>query len=196
MLYFPRGDWTEAIFLNRDENELHLRRDALAERFELDDLQLFDGPPMKGVRTIVQTVVDIFGSAGAAFLVFDDLASEAVVREAAGDQKLKASYPLTGSQAVPRVRGTVKICDTQIRSDVDAGFASFGAGAVLGAPVLAPDGEVIGLLAVFTTGARLWTDKELERLKELANLIDQEIMLRASFATLGILARERIRLVN
>ena len=61
----------------------------------------------------------------------------------------------------------------------------------MAAPVLAPDGRAAGMLVALEPAPRLWTEGELKRLEDLAHLISQEVMLRASFATLGIMARER-----
>ena len=70
---------------------MHLAQNVLAETFEIEDLQLLEGPPMRGTRTVVQVVPRALGVAGAAFVVFDELASEAVIREKSGQVTFAAS---------------------------------------------------------------------------------------------------------
>ncbi len=167
-----------------------------AERFEFDDLQLLDGPPMRGTRTVVNVVPDALGVAGAAFIVFDDLASEAVVREMSGSLTLAASYALAGSLAAD-LRMTLapqRVSDLTRNPSLPERTAS-GAGALMAAPVFAPDGRAAGMLIALDRSPRLWGNGELKQLEDLAHLISQEVMLRASFATLGILARERTKVL-
>lgn len=176
---------------------MHLGQNKLAEHFELEDLQLLHGPPMRGTRTVVGIVPDALRAVAAAFVVFDDLASEAVIREKSGDLTLAASYPLSGSLAADlRMTLTaIKVSDLT-RDGERRDFRDSGAAALMAAPVFGPDGQSTGMLVAFDRSPRLWTDGELKRLEDLAHLISQEVMLRASFATLGILARERSRLLS
>ncbi len=173
---------------------MHLGQKRLADRFELDDLRLIDGPSMRGTRTVVHTVPASLETSGAAFVVFNDVASEAVVREVSEEVTFKSPYPLAGSIAsdLRMTRAPIKRNDLTREQTLQERISS-GAGALMAAPVLAPDGRAAGMLVALERSPRLWSDGEMKRLEDLAHLISQEIMLRASFATLGILARERSR---
>lgn len=174
---------------------MHLGQKKLAENFELEDLQILDGPPMRGAKTVVRSACAVLNVTGAAFVVFDDLASQAVLRESAGHLTFYADYPLAGSLAsdLRAALAPIKVNDLTERSATLPERIASGAAGFMAAPVLAPDGRAAGMLAALERSPRLWTSKELAQLEDLAHLISQEIILRASFATLGIMARERSR---
>jgi len=51
--------------------------------------------------------------------------------------------------------------------------------AYLGVPVSMPNGQVIGALCIIQNVPRDWTDREIESLKDLAECVNDEILLRA-----------------
>ncbi len=65
------------------------------------------------------------------------------------------------------------------------------AAAYLGTPVYGPDRDAIGVLAATHSAPREWNMAALKKMENLAYLVSQEIMLRASFETLRIMAAER-----
>ncbi len=177
---------------------MHFRMNELADNFAFEDLQLVDGPPMRGARTVVSSACSVLNVAGAALIVFDDIASLAVARERAGYMSICDDYPLAGSLAAD-VRGSlasIRVNDLTQRSAALPERRALAAASLMAAPVMAPDGRAAGMLAVMGERPRHWTSRDISKLEDLAYLISQEIILRASFATLGILARERSRFRN
>lgn len=172
---------------------MHLGTKKLAENFELEDLQLIDGPPMRGAQTVVCAARSVLGVAGTAFVAFDETASEAVIRESSGHLSFHSGYPISGSVAseVRTTLTTVRISDLTERKPSAPEWTASGAMAFMASPVLAPDGRAAGMLTALDLSPRLWTIREVKQIEDLAYLISQEVILRASFATLGIMARER-----
>ena len=68
---------------------------------------------------------------------------------------------------------------------------NLGAVGYLGSPVLGPGGEVAGVLAMMSDKPVVWNALSIERAENLAYLLNQLIMFRASMETLRMIASER-----
>ena len=129
--------------------------------------------------------------------VFDDAASALLVRTAHGlDIGPVASngIPLTGSVAAfARANGrTTRICDlSEAPHDTSVEHMRFGAHAFLGSVVHGPADEPIGVLGAMHPNPHVWTYREARLVEDMAYLLSQQIMLKASFATLRIMSEER-----
>ena len=82
-------------------------------------------------------------------------------------------------------RTTVAITDLQIDSRTrDLSFEQ-GIGGFIGAPLVAGDGYVLGVLGVLDSQARIWTPGDLETITDLASTAVAEIELRRAVAEAG-----------
>ena len=74
---------------------------------------------------------------------------------------------VTNSRNHPLVRNNLAITD-------------LGVVAYLGMPILLPDGSPLGALCLIDSSPREWTDEDQENLRDLANCVNDEILLRAA----------------
>ena len=173
-----------------------LEKHTVSDQFGVNELGLLDGPPLRGARTVVKTTSELFDVSNAALVVFDDASVTGIVRVAADPASLSKSYPLDGSVASNvRHENNSKVVPSLGSDHQNAPeFRLLGMKAMLACPVYGPDTEAVGVLAAFDKEPRAWTGQEKSKLESLAHLISQELILRASFETLRIMARERGRI--
>lgn len=161
--------------------------------FDKDDLGLLDGPPMRGAEIVASTASDLLSVRGAAFIVFDEISGQAVIRGAArGAQPLIKSYALSSS-CLTAVRSNGESLAIEVLKSSASERDALNASSVLATAVVGPDQQVVGALAAWNRYSRAWTPGDISKIGELGYLISQEIALRASFATLRIMATERGR---
>ena len=170
-----------------------LEKHCAKHQFGLKDLGVLDGPPLRGAGTIVKMVDAVFGVPRAAFLVFDDNSGSVFVRMTSSAVRPKGTMPSEMSIAsmVRSENKTIAIDSTREEAPDSIERRLLGAGALLGSPVHGPDKLAVGVLAAMHHEARAWTSAECRKIEDLAHLISQEIMLRASFETLRIMSAER-----
>ena len=129
--------------------------------------------------------------------IFDDAASALLVRTSHGldgDHSSPNGIPLTGSVAAfARASGrTTRICDlAEAPHDTSVEYMRFGAQSYLGSIVQGPADEPIGVLGAMHPQPHVWTYREARLVEDMAYLLSQQIMLKASFATLRIMSEER-----
>ena len=90
----------------------------------------------------------------------------------------------------------VTIADTASDMPEAMELELLGARAVNAVPVFGPDTVPVGVLAAFEREAREWSPEEVSKVEDLAYLASQEIVLRASFETLRLLAQNRGGLIE
>ena len=162
-------------------------------QFGLRELGVLEGPPLRGADTIVQTVVDLFAVRQAAFLVFDDDTGSLRARISSKISNALEDVPLADSlSAMVRAENrTLAIRSTLQEAPQAPELKYLDAAAFLGAPVHGPDLKAVGVLVATHPIPRDWHVTDGKKLEDLAHLISQEIMLRASFETLRIMSAER-----
>lgn len=159
-------------------------------RYDLTELGLLEGPPLKASKIVTEAAWENLGTSSVAFLVFDESCGEVIVHSAAQWIKPGTRYPIHTSALAEIRDGLMTFGISELRK----GYANasetkvLNMRAMLAAPVLGPDMAPVGALVAFDTKLRIWTDPERKRLENFAYLITQEIILRASFATLEIMS--------
>ncbi len=174
-------------------SNLGLEKHKVGDQFGVRELGLIDGPPLRGAKTVVKTTSELFDVSNAALIIFDDAEVAGVVRVASDPASLSSSYPLDRSIAsLVRASNASQVVSSLSADHPDAPeYRLLSMKAVLACPVYGPDTEPVGALAAFDTQPRAWTKEQKTKLESLAHLISQELILRASFETLRIMARER-----
>lgn len=172
---------------------MNFERHNVTERYDLRRLGLYDLPPMKAASIVTETVFDCLHPTCASFIVFDDLSNEGIFQAVARRLKAGTRFPLHRAAIAPIRDGakTFQISDLLNDAPQAIEHTEFGLGSFLAAPVAGPDGQPIGALAVFDTAARNWPKMDYQRIENLAYLITQEVILRASFATLELMSGDR-----
>lgn len=159
-------------------------------RYDLTELGLLEGAPLKGSKIVTETAWEVLQTASLAFFVFDETSAEVIVHSAVGRIVPETRYPIYSSA----LAGLREDLVTFGVSDLETSFPDaretqlFKMQAMLAAPVLGPDMAPIGALVAFDTDLREWTDQDKKRLDNFAYLVTQEIFLRASFATIEIMS--------
>jgi hypothetical protein len=161
-------------------------------RFNLRDLGVLEGPPLRGADIVVGAAADLLRCGRAAVMIYDDDTGSAFLRASAGFRPDETTLPLIDSIAaiVRNERRPLAISDVAGEMPEAAELIRLRAGAMLAVPVYGPDTVPVGILAALDDAGRRWTDQDMRRAQDLAYLASQEIMLRASFETLRILSRD------
>lgn len=175
---------------------MRLRTKNDRQRFTLADLGVLNDARDRVFDALVNLAATSLSAPKAAILVVDEEAGSVFARSSTG-------LALSGAGAVgvaletsiTRVareedRVVIGTPDCVFRSELDR----FGAGAFLGAPFHDPAGEPIGVLAVADDVRRTWRDAEIAMLEELAHILSQQVLLRASLYTLKILSPQSVSL--
>ena len=166
---------------------------ALKRSFDLHDIGVLQDTPLRGSETILDIQDRLLSPASSALYFFDDLCSEVYIRRLAEGvrSQMRVSQGETVADLARQNAGPA--CITNLieamphsREVLDYGVTSF-----IGAPVLGPDSSPIGILGAMSCTPRRWTLMNRKVQEDLAHLVSQEIMLRASFATLRIINQER-----
>lgn len=170
-----------------------LKKQKVGRQFGLDELGILDGPTLRGAETVVKMAETVLQVRRTAFLVFDDLSASISVRICSALQYVSRNMPATGSlcSQIRSERQTLAFKDTCWDGTLTPERRNLGAVSFLGAPVFGPTCEPVGVLAAIELSQRSWTRAECRKLDDLAHLISQEIMLRASVETLRIMSEER-----
>lgn len=164
-------------------------------QFGLHELGVLEGPPLRGAQTIVETVAELINVPHAAFLVFDDAAGCARVRISSTQPNTLLDVPLAESLCnwIRDEDKTLAVSSIKVETPGAPELQFLGAAAFLGTPVQGPGSEAIGVLAAIHSAPREWNGAAVKKIEDLAHLISQEIMLRASFETLRIMSTERVQ---
>ena len=174
-----------------------LEKQSQKRQFSQKDLGILDGPPSRGIRTIVELCALATRARSTALFIFDDAASELFLSASDGLARTgntPVGLPLTGSVA-SHVRLENQI--TRINElgeapfDTSVEYARFGIRAYMGAIVRGPADEALGILAVMHQTPHFWTFHEAKMLEDMAYLLSQQILLKASFETLRLMSAER-----
>jgi two-component system, cell cycle sensor histidine kinase and response regulator CckA len=140
-------------------------------------------------------------SSGAFVSLADHVADEIVFAGITGLPEIAAGTRLTLSQTICRhVMGSgnrLVIPDTVIDplAQNEATIKELGIGAYLGVPMMAGDGEVLGVLCSIDRHAREWTPAQIEVAEGLAAAVVTEIGLRSTIAVAARQAEERQAIV-
>ena len=161
---------------------------SVSKRFTLSDLGFLHGPPLKGAVIVTETARDVLRADSAAFMVFDVLAGEMLVRIATHGLRAGQTYPLHRSAIAPMTDRTDVIAIDDMSQDAPQSGERSALGEI---STLGPDGNPVVALAAVDTKPRVLSDLQRHALRNLAYLITQEITLHASFATLEIMAGKR-----
>lgn len=168
--------------------------ERVARHFDLADLGILHGPPLKGASIVTELANEVLQTRIAAFIVFDELAGEVLLRTASPKLRTGTSYALHTSAIALKEdpRATVAIGDLAKDAPNSSEAAELGMGSLLAASVYGPDEQPIGALVGFGGCPRIWSASQKRKIVDLAYLITQEVALYASFATLEIIARDRV----
>lgn len=159
--------------------------------YDLGALGLLEGPSLKAASIVTEKTWESLPAASVAFFVFDDETGEIVVHAAARRLKTGMRFPLHSS-ALWALHGSARKARLFNLADADptpAEFVEFGLPYMLAAPVFGPDNMAIGALAAFDVEAGRWSRNDHTHLEDMAYLVTQEVMLRASLATLHLMAK-------
>ena len=179
-----------------------LEKEKSRRQYGPQDLGILDSPPSRGIRTVVELCAVSLKSPIAALFVFDDTASELFLNAAFGLEQMEnkqQGLPLTGSVAsfARGEIGGVRIDDLATPPfDTSVEHLRFGARSYLGDVVRGPANEPIGVLSAMRHKPSTWTLQDNRLIGDLAYLLSQQIMLKASFATLKIMSSERKTFAN
>ena len=174
-----------------------LEKQTTRRQFHLQDLGVLEGPPPRAIRSLVELCSASVQAPASALFVFDDTASELFLNASTGldrDARGPIGLPLTGSVA-SFVRSENRL--TRIGNlhcapfDTSVECLRFGIQSYLGAIVQGPADEPIGVLAAMHMTPHDWTFREAKLVEDMAYLMSQQILLKASFATLRIMSAER-----
>lgn len=168
------------------------------QTFGLEELGLLDTTPVKAIDTATRLFSNAIQAPTVAFFVFDDRSSSLVIRSVISNVDQRTGW-LGGGNATSlcsMVRDEVcpiSIDDTSTRSDVQYAIERkrYGAVGYLGAPVIGPHSEVVGVLAAMTSTPRPWTRLDHSIAQDHAFIMSEQVMLRAALETLKLMARER-----
>ena len=175
-----------------------LEKQTSRRQFHLQDLGVLEGPPPRAIRSLVELCATAIGTPAAGLFVFDDTASELFLNASVGLNREASSLvglPLTGSVAsYARSENRVaRIGELAVAPfDTSVEYLRFGVRSYLGAIVRGPADEPIGVLAAMQMSPHEWTFRDAKLVEEMAYLMSQQIMLKASFATLRIMKAERL----
>ena len=164
--------------------------------FEFNDLGLLYGAPDPAWCSIVRLAAELAGVRFAKLTVLDRAHDRIVLRAAHGfdlcDLDVLAeppSFPLCGR--IIAENSIVAITDTHDDPAMRTSpfIERFSVRSYLGAPILDPAETGVGTLCVFDDKPRLWSLRQREQIAELASLVNQSILLKASLATVRLLSR-------
>ncbi len=172
--------------------DVYFEAQTTKRNFDMRDIGVLEGPPLKSALTIVHTVVALLNVPVAAFLLFDDDKSRVSVRASTSILCAGKSFSSSGSIANrTRTENTTQQVSNMQNEEHQAPEATkLGAAAMITAPVYGPGREPVGALAAIHKMPRRWKYDEIKKLEEQAHLISQEILLRASIQTLRIISSE------
>ncbi|MCV6595002.1 MAG: GAF domain-containing protein [Silicimonas sp.] len=174
-----------------------LEKEKTRQTFGPQDLGILDTPPSRALRTVVELCAHALKSPVAALFIFDDAAGELFLNTAVGLETQTSGgigLPLSGSLASHvRSENRVVRIDNLLHPPFDTSVEHmrFGAQSFIGGVVCGPMDDPIGVLAAMHRGQHNWTLQEAKLVGDMAYLISQQIMLKASFATLKIISAER-----
>ncbi|MXQ08479.1 GAF domain-containing protein [Alphaproteobacteria bacterium GH1-50] len=164
--------------------------------FEFRDLGLVDGPADPVWCSIVRLSAELTGVRFGKLTVFDRACDRIVVRAAhgfaaedLGHFKDPPSFPLC--RRIIAEQRLVGITETHEDPEMlkSPFIERYSVRSYLGAPILDPANTAIGTLCVFDDKPRLWSHRQREQIGEMAHLVDQSILLKASLATIRLLSR-------
>lgn len=170
-----------------------VEKHSAGRRFDLRDLGVLEGPPLRGAETVVNLAVDLLNTDRVALLIFDDATGSVFARAVSDGRQASEMLPMSSSVA-SLTRGEslpVAISDVQQELPDAMERTCLGGVAVLSVPVFGPDIPPAGTLVAIERTPREWTKRDIRQMENLAYLVSQEIILRASFATLRIISRDR-----
>ena len=172
---------------------MYFETHSTKRKFDLRDIGVLEGPPLKGALTIVHTAAALLEVPMAAFLLVDQEKSRVSVRVCTSILYAGVDFSSSGSVTnLTRTENTTQhVSDMQNEDPLPPEAISLGAAALIAAPVYGPGREAIGALAAVQKTPRRWTYDEVKKLEEQAYLISQEILLRASIQTLQIISSEK-----
>jgi len=168
------------------------------QHYELADIGVLDGPPIKAFDHITALAAASLVARSVAFFVADESTQSLIVRSSSAlpsisDRPLNLPLPQSLTRLVRAENRAVEIGgpsgEVPVENAVELG--RFLMESFLGVPVLGPAGEPIGALAAMYPGQHAWTREQRERLELFAYLLHQQILLRAALETLRLMAQER-----
>lgn len=174
-----------------------LEKQTSRRRFHLQDLGVLEGPPPRAIRSLVELCSVAVHAQAAALFVFDDTASELFLNASVGLNRETpglVGLPLTGSVAsfIRSENRLTRLGDLQKPPfDTSVEHLRFGIQSYLGAIVRGPADEPVGVLAAMQKTPHVWSFQNAKLVEDMAYLMSQQIMLKASFATLRIMSAER-----
>ena len=173
--------------------QMWMTHQANHARFGIDKFGLLEGPPMRGAQTVVDAATHMFDVDCVAFVVFDDLSADAKLRISSDPLRLNQRFALEDSVCSSARDAGVTTAITDVREEFEtAPEADFlGIESMLLSPVFGPETTPLAMLVLMSDERRTWSDADCTGLENLAHLISQELILKASFETLHIMRRQQ-----
>ncbi len=165
--------------------------------YTLEDLWLVGGPPDPILSHLVKMSSRACGAESAMFNIWHKDRSKIQCQAHCCLEAGRAEiFPIPERFSLTRLvcqRNMVVAIDDALEDD----RVSRGCGAnelefraMMGAPVLGPDGEPVGSLNVCSKQPKTWSDVERDSIFSMAALASQHVLLRATIATVKILRDE------
>lgn len=179
------------------DGTLGLEKHRIGGRFGPRDIGVSEGPPMRGASFVVETAAKLLDVDAAGLWFFDEATGTVLPKTTFGMPVPKTRIPFSGS-ILTRVKTQPTVALTDLtQCGVDAPEQRvLEMRSVLATAVFGPEPEPIGAFACFNQTPRHWSVTDLEDVGELAHLITQEIILRASFETMRLMANKRFQVVS
>lgn len=163
--------------------------DPLICDFTVEDLHLVDCAPPEAFDALTRLAQSLFGVPVALISIVEEqkdrqfFLSQQGLR---GEAARRRQTPITESfcQHVKRTGKPLSVANANAHPTLRDHSVIEGLGVVayLGVPIRKPGGEVIGALCIIEEEARVWEERDLNALKDLARCVNDEIALRASMA--------------
>lgn len=165
--------------------------------YTLEDLGLVGGPPDPVLSHLVKMASRVCGVQAAMFNIRDEARSKVFCQahcclEGFHEDVFEIPERASLTSLVCQQNMTIAIRDAKLDARVADGFGAtkLRFRAMMGAPILGPDGSPVGALAVCSASPKDWTDRERDSLRSMAILGTHHVLLRATIATVKILRDE------
>lgn len=182
-----------SILPGKGDDLVGLEKHRVGQQFGLRDLGILDGPPLRGTDIVVATAASLLDVDAVNVMIFDDT-SASIETSASSEISFRSlSFPTAESicSLVRSQNETIEITNAKLEMPKAQELIGNGVAAIIACPIYGPDTEAIGVFAAFKTNAHVWSLPEKKLAEDMAYLVSQEVILRASFETLRIMASER-----
>lgn len=170
-----------------------LEKHRVVQQFGLREIGVLDGPPLRGAEVVVNSAAELLNVPAVVVLIFDDVSSTLECRAASSLDYKTLSFPTSGSlcSSARSENATIAITNARIEAPSAPEPDKLKGQSVIACPIYGPDTEAIGVLMAVRSDPHVWSIDERKTAEDMAYLVSQEVILRASFETLRIMSSER-----